>query len=84
MPYNNTQSHSNQMTDEHIDTLLQHDAYMQNLQINKDKLNECQKSRGFQSCLHCEQIIACQIRIAYVNAVYESMNKGQVGDFDFN
>ncbi|WOE69263.1 hypothetical protein [Hydrogenimonas thermophila] len=49
----------------------------------KEKLLACQKEMQVQSCLKCEKVIGCQIRNEYVRKVYESMNKGQGGGFEF-
>ena len=52
----------------------------------KEKLEillECQESRGVDSCMKCQKILECDIRKEYVNAVYESMNKGTGGGFEF-
>ena len=46
-------------------------------------LQECQKSKNLNSCLKCELVIGCELRNSYVKAVYESMNKGQGGGFEF-
>ena len=46
-------------------------------------LQSCQKERGLKSCLGCEKVNACEIRDAYVKAVYESMSKGAGGGFEF-
>ncbi len=46
-------------------------------------LLECQQKMGFKSCLACEKLIGCEIRNSYVKAVYESMNKGHGGGFEF-
>jgi len=49
----------------------------------KEELIECQKNKKVQSCLKCLEIIGCEIRNEYVKRVYESMNKGQGGGFEF-
>jgi len=49
----------------------------------KEKLIACQKEMELQSCLKCKKIIGCEIRNEYVKKVYESMNKGQGGGFEF-
>jgi len=52
----------------------------------KEKLEillECQESSGVDSCMKCQKILECDIRKEYVNAVYESMNKGTGGGFEF-
>lgn len=47
-------------------------------------LQQCQQDKNQSSCLKCENLIGCEIRNAYVQAVYDSMSKGNQGDFDFN
>jgi hypothetical protein len=47
------------------------------------ELKECQETRGHTSCLSCPEILGCEIRTRYVHAVYESMNKGTGGGFEF-
>jgi hypothetical protein len=52
--------------------------------IEKEKiLKNCQKKKSLKSCLECDKIISCAIRNEYVKAVYNSMNKGQSGGFEF-
>ncbi|PLY11409.1 MAG: hypothetical protein C0626_02235 [Arcobacter sp.] len=46
-------------------------------------LKECQKSYNLDSCTPCEKFFDCEIRKKYVIAVYESMNKGSTGGFEF-
>lgn len=65
-------------------TSPQIDSYDQQLALSTEELKNCQKARGLNSCLACSEILECQVRLGYVNAVYESMSKGLVGDFDFN
>ena len=59
------------------------DRYEAALQEALRKLKECQEQKKLKSCLKCEKIIGCEIRQTYVKAVYESMNKGQGGGFEF-
>jgi hypothetical protein len=47
------------------------------------ELQECQKSNTLQSCNPCEKFFDCELRKRYVIAVYESMNKGATGGFEF-
>ncbi len=47
------------------------------------ELKECQQNQNLNSCLKCEKVIGCELRNAYVKAVYESMNKGSGGGFEF-
>ena len=46
-------------------------------------LKECQDKKELDSCMKCPEILDCKIRLDYVNAVYESMNKGTGGGFEF-
>jgi len=59
------------------------DRWQQRLEEQLARLKECQKEHGVSSCLGCEKLLGCEQRSAYVNAVYESMNKGQGGGFEF-
>jgi hypothetical protein len=59
------------------------DRYEQALEAKTRELKACQEERGYKSCLPCPEINECALRDAYVNAVYESMNKGQGGGFEF-
>ena len=47
------------------------------------KLQACQKEHGLASCMPCEKFLECELRDAYVKAVYDSMNKGKGGGFEF-
>lgn len=64
---------SNQQTDE-WDL-----KFEQQLQV----LNQCQESKNLPSCTNCAEFFDCEIRKTYVVAVYESMNKGSGGGFEF-
>jgi hypothetical protein len=64
--------------DEHLDD--SHEKVRQKLQST---LQECQKLHELKSCFPCLEVIGCEKRNAYVNAVYASMNKGHAGGFDF-
>lgn len=46
-------------------------------------VQKCQEDKQFSSCTTCPEIIECETRKAYVKAVYESMNKGAGGGFEF-
>ena len=48
-----------------------------------EELKECQKKQEVKSCLDCSKTFECEIRDSYVKAVYESMNKGSGGGFEF-
>ena len=47
------------------------------------ELQACQKEQNLQSCFPCDKLLECQLRTSYVKAVYESMNKGSGGGFEF-
>ncbi|WP_295701803.1 hypothetical protein [uncultured Helicobacter sp.] len=67
------------------DEALENDAiFEQNLQDKTAILQQCQQEKHFTSCSQCESFIGCEKRTEYVKAVYESMSKGQQGNFDFN
>ena len=46
-------------------------------------MQACQKEKAMKSCSICEQYIGCETRRAYVQAVYDSMSKGETGGFEF-
>lgn len=46
-------------------------------------VQKCQKEKQFRSCISCLEICDCEVRKNYVKAVYESMNKGSEGGFEF-
>lgn len=47
------------------------------------KLTNCKKSKNLNSCKPCNEFFTCNLRKKYVVAVYESMNKGSSGGFEF-
>lgn len=49
----------------------------------KAELEKCQNEHSLESCLNCKQMLECELRDAYVKAVYDSMNKGTGGGFEF-
>lgn len=59
------------------------DRWQEALEAQLDALKKCQEEHGLSSCMTCEKIFECDVRTRYVNAVYESMNKGQGGGFEF-
>ncbi|MFA5501676.1 MAG: hypothetical protein WC253_03455 [Sulfurovaceae bacterium] len=59
------------------------DQWEEALQEAITSLQECQKSCNLTSCFDCEKLLDCEIRNNYVKAVYESMNKGETGGFEF-
>jgi len=59
------------------------DIYAQGLIKATNDLKDCQESLQFKSCFDCKKLFDCEIRKTYVNAVYNSMSKGQSGGFEF-
>lgn len=47
------------------------------------ELKNCQESNTLNSCTPCSQFFECELRKKYILAVYESMNKGSGGGFEF-
>lgn len=48
-----------------------------------EKLQACQNEKGHKSCSTCEHFLSCELRSDYINAVYNSMSKGDTGGFEF-
>lgn len=46
-------------------------------------LKSCQEEKTFTSCMSCDDFFTCELRKAYVIAVYASMSKGKHGSFEF-
>lgn len=59
------------------------DKWQLDLEEKKRLLEECQKSKNLTSCLECEKLLDCVIRDEYIQAVYDSMSKGESGGFEF-
>jgi hypothetical protein len=53
------------------------------LKQRKSELETCQTEHQVKSCLKCEKVLDCEVRDAYVSAVYDSMSKGSGGGFEF-
>lgn len=55
------------------------------LKLDKElsNLKACQESNHLKSCTPCERFFECELRKKYILAVYESMNKGSGGGFEF-
>lgn len=62
---------------------VEYDSWNKALDEQIVVLQNCQKEKQLSSCNSCTQIIECKIRKDYVKAVYESMNKGAGGGFEF-
>lgn len=60
------------------------DQFEEILEQKTKLLKHCQEGKNFHSCFICGDLIACPLRKDYVNAVYNSMSKGNTdGGFDF-
>lgn len=53
------------------------------LEVQIKVLQQCQDDKELSSCSICSEFIPCPIRQTYIKAVYESMNKGTGGGFEF-
>jgi hypothetical protein len=53
------------------------------LEIQIELLENCQIQKEIDSCMKCILILECQLRKEYIKSVYESMNKGTGGGFEF-
>ena len=47
------------------------------------KLQGCQQQKKCTSCSQCELFFGCELRSEYIQAVYNSMSKGDTGGFEF-
>jgi len=67
---------------------------MENQETHKDKwqvaldaqiviLKQCQITNNVDSCMKCNKLLECEVRDNYIKVVYESMNKGSGGGFEF-
>ena len=65
------------------DNQLQKDKWQLALDNPLDTLKQCQINKNIDSCMKCDKILDCEIRDNYIKAVYESMNKGSGGGFEF-
>ena len=59
------------------------DSFELKLQEKTKELKSCQKEKKYTSCMNCDSFISCPTRRSYILAVYESMNKGKSGGFEF-
>jgi len=65
------------------DTETQKDKWQVALDAEIMILKQCQISKNVESCMKCEKLLDCEIRDKYIKVVYESMNKGSGGGFEF-
>ena len=59
------------------------DEWEQKLEVQLQVLKQCQEDKNLAGCETCESFFDCNIRKLYVVSVYESMNKGSSGGFEF-
>ena len=59
------------------------DKWEELLEVQIKILQECQITKNLNSCTPCKFLLECETRKAYIKAVYESMNKGSGGGFEF-
>ena len=64
-------------------TTMPQDKWQLALNQPLENLKQCQKNRNIESCFKCDKLLDCEIRENYIKAVYESMNKGSGGGFEF-
>jgi len=65
------------------DTETQKDKWQVALDAEIVILKQCQINKNVESCMKCEKLLDCDIRDKYIKVVYESMNKGSGGGFEF-
>ena len=61
----------------------QRDKFELHLDEMIPKVHACQKEKNLSTCSACEAYIGCELRKEYVEAVYNSMSKGDTGGFEF-
>ncbi len=59
------------------------DVWQTALSERKSELESCQAEHQLKSCMSCEKLLDCEVRDAYIKAVYDSMSKGAGGGFEF-
>ncbi|OCL82838.1 hypothetical protein [Arcobacter porcinus] len=59
------------------------DIWEEKLENILEELKSCQNKNSLTSCKSCKEFFDCELRKKYVIAVYESMNKGSGGGFEF-
>ncbi len=59
------------------------DEWEQKLEVKLALLQKCQEENSVSTCTACPKFFDCELRKTYVIAVYESMNKGSTGGFEF-
>lgn len=59
------------------------DKWEEALEVHITILQNCQDEKSLNSCMQCQDILECLTRKEYIRSVYESMNKGSGGGFEF-
>ncbi len=59
------------------------DEFELHLEKKLKELQNCQKEKNLSTCSKCEIFLECELRKEYVDAVYNSMSKGDTGGFEF-
>ncbi len=59
------------------------DRFELRLEEMLQKLQSCQREKGHETCSACTLFLECELRREYVDAVYNSMSKGDTGGFEF-
>jgi len=59
------------------------DEFELHLEKKLQELRSCQEQKGHTTCSACELFLECSLRKEYVDAVYNSMSKGDTGGFEF-
>ena len=59
------------------------DKWEEALEVQIKILHECQNNHNLKSCTLCQEFLECPTRKLYIKTVYESMNKGSGGGFEF-
>ena len=59
------------------------DSFEEISNIKSQEVKECQNSKNLETCNDCEKLLDCNTRDEYVKAIYNNMNKGKVGGFEF-
>ncbi|NPA65970.1 MAG: hypothetical protein GXO11_03720 [Epsilonproteobacteria bacterium] len=59
------------------------DEFEIHLEKKLKELQACQKEKDLITCSKCEFFLECELRKEYVDAVYNSMSKGDTGGFEF-
>ncbi|MDD2697615.1 MAG: hypothetical protein PHF17_02305 [Arcobacteraceae bacterium] len=59
------------------------DKWEEALEVQIELLTQCQEEKSLTSCMQCQYVLECLTRKEYIKAVYESMNKGTGGGFEF-